>query len=895
MLNMLYLIIISPLVQVLEFSFVFFYKIFNNLTVSLFGVSLTVSLLSLPLYNIAERYQSIERNTIKALKPKIDKIKSVFSGDEQFMILSVFYKQNNYHPIKALLGSISILVQIPFFIAAYSYLSNLEILKGIDFYFIKDLGNPDSLLKIGSYSINILPIIMTFINCVSGFLYTKNLLLRDKIQVYGIAFVFLILLYKSPSCLVIYWTLNNIFSLFKNLLIKMHNPLRKFYLSGCIVIFLFIIYLLFFMPSRVFSKRILVICIVSIFYFIPFIIKLYNNIVNKYFNLALKNKNKFFLLLFSCLSMVILSGLYIPSSVISTSPGEFSFIDSFSSPFIYIIHSSLFYFGFFFLWPVCIYLLFSEKIKFFLSFSFLFIAILSIIFTLFFSGNYGIIDNIFNFETTAVLKSSAINSFLSLILIIPIIFFSLIFFKYNKISALSSFFMIIIISFIIISFVNILKIDKSFKQLRIQHNQNEEISSLKPIFSLSKNNNNIIVIMADASISGFVPYIFNDHQCLYEQFSGFTLFPNTASFSNHTLLAVPPLWGGYEYSPMEMNKKSSIPLVDKHNEALLVLPLLLSNTGFKVTVTDPSWANYSWIPDNSIYDKYDDITAFNTMKRYTDIWYNLNEKENSLVNSSRIKRNIIWFSFLKINNPLLRSIIYDSGWYWSTENMGTSLINFINSYAVLDFLPFLTEFDSKYPSALLITNETTHDAAYFNESPFKVSSTPVKMGISKFSDDINYHTNTALYIKLGSWFDLLKENGVYDNTRILIVADHGKGILGVVSEKPIANTKEIAESYNPVLLFKDFYQNEPLKINNDFMTNADVPSVILKELIENPKNPFTGNPINTDVKNDGIYISTNHIPMADAHGKYTFNIKNNQWLFIKDSIFEPSNWRVVDK
>lgn len=65
------------------------------------------------------------------------------------MILSVFYKQNHYHQIMVLRSSFGLLIQVPFFIAAYAYLSHLEVLRGTSFLFIRDLGAPDALLKLG--------------------------------------------------------------------------------------------------------------------------------------------------------------------------------------------------------------------------------------------------------------------------------------------------------------------------------------------------------------------------------------------------------------------------------------------------------------------------------------------------------------------------------------------------------------------------------------------------------------------------------------------------------------------------------------------------------------------------------------------------------------------------
>ena len=132
------------------------------------------------------------------------------------MILSAYYRQNNYHPLYALRSLFALFIQIPFFIAAYQLLSELPALKETSFLFLKDLGSPDKLVTIGSISLNILPVIMTVINIAASAVYTKGLELKEKLTLYLTAFLFLILLYNSPSGLVLYWTLNNIFSLFKN-------------------------------------------------------------------------------------------------------------------------------------------------------------------------------------------------------------------------------------------------------------------------------------------------------------------------------------------------------------------------------------------------------------------------------------------------------------------------------------------------------------------------------------------------------------------------------------------------------------------------------------------------------------------------------------------------------
>ena len=236
MLDFLYTIFIYPVYMFVEFILF----IANNITqdhigLSIIILSLGINLITLPIYNVAEKWQEMERIIQKRMKPKVKDIKAVFKGDEQYMILSAYYRQNNYHPLYALRSLFALFIQIPFFIAAYQLLSELPALKETSFLFLKDLSYPDKLVTIGSISLNLLPVIMTVINIAASAVYTKGLELKDKLTLYLTAFLFLILLYNSPSGLVLYWTLNNIFSLFKNIFYKIKLSKKTWFIIAIIV------------------------------------------------------------------------------------------------------------------------------------------------------------------------------------------------------------------------------------------------------------------------------------------------------------------------------------------------------------------------------------------------------------------------------------------------------------------------------------------------------------------------------------------------------------------------------------------------------------------------------------------------------------------------------------
>ena len=116
--------------------------------------------------------------------------------------------------------------------------------------------------------------------------------------------------------------------------------------------------------------------------------------------------------------------------------------------------------------------------------------------------------------------------------------------------------------------------------------------------------------MVDKMNGSYIPYLFNERPDVASKFDGFTYYPNTVSHGEYTNFASPSLFGGYDYTPAQINSRSDVLLVEKQNEALLTMPIIFSNNGWNVSVVDPPYANYKWIPDLSIYDKYENIHAY---------------------------------------------------------------------------------------------------------------------------------------------------------------------------------------------------------------------------------------------------------------------------------------------
>jgi len=170
----------------------------------------------LPLFWIAEMILNKERARKAKMQPALDEIKNIKNKQEKHYYTREIYRKNKYSPLYSLTGLLGLLIQIPFFLAAYWLLLEYTPLDGVSFGPIKDLFQPDGLISLDDFSINILPFLMTIVNLYAGYLYAKNMNKSERVQLILIAFVFLILLYNLSAALVLYWTMNNVFAIGKN-------------------------------------------------------------------------------------------------------------------------------------------------------------------------------------------------------------------------------------------------------------------------------------------------------------------------------------------------------------------------------------------------------------------------------------------------------------------------------------------------------------------------------------------------------------------------------------------------------------------------------------------------------------------------------------------------------
>ena len=287
-------------------------------------------------------------------------------------------------------------------------------------------------------------------------------------------------------------------------------------------------------------------------------------------------------------------------------------------------------------------------------------------------------------------------------------------------------------------------------------------------------------------------------------------------------------------------------------------------------------------------------------------------------NGSRQKlweRNFFCYAIMKTAPLVIQETLYDGGMYNTsstasvvtqhmfspTKSSGYSL-SFLESYVVLKNLPNITVInDDSENNFLMMANNTAHSQCLLQEPDYvpalSVDNTAydvdmearytvngITMPLENEKQVSHYHCNMAAYLMLGEWFDYLREMGVYDNTRIIIVADHGRGLhqFGIT-----CNGYDV-QDYMPVLLVKDF-NSTGFNVSEEFMTNGDTPTLAMQDLIEDPVNPFTGNPINSDPKNGPQHVLYSEDWSTSENNGNKF-LPGSWFCFEGDDIYDADNW-----
>jgi|GEM_PF-730619 len=209
-------ILLWPFTTLITKVFEFSFFLTGNYGISLILVSFFITLITAPLYILADKWKAEELTLKNKMAHSLQSINTHYTGSKKFYLTKTLQKIWGYTGLHSFKTSFGLILQIPFFFGAYEALTHYTGYQGVGFLFLQDLSKADSLF----FGFSLMPFIMTLVNILSAAYYSRSFSWHKNKSLYIMAAVFLVLLYKSPSALLVYWTMNNVFSILKTFVLK---------------------------------------------------------------------------------------------------------------------------------------------------------------------------------------------------------------------------------------------------------------------------------------------------------------------------------------------------------------------------------------------------------------------------------------------------------------------------------------------------------------------------------------------------------------------------------------------------------------------------------------------------------------------------------------------------
>ena len=895
----LYNIFIIPLIYILEILIHILNPLLSlNPILAIFIISFTVNFLSYPVFAQIEKMIKKDNEDYQKLLPKVNSIKRNFSGYEQRMLLATYFRQNNYHPLLAhFKQSLTIFLQVPIFIASYvvvcdSFLFQAPLLDQIN-----------NSINLFGLPIKILPIFMTIINMLSVRVYMKDKSFSNKLYANSLSILFLVLLYFSPASIVLYWIFNNSFAFLRNIYFYNKNKM----LPTLLVYIISVIVLAFFVTPQLSTLYAIIILILisafckfikyvlrDTFYTTNFILFLviyvvmdalnylpaFGNIINYIsavllftisilcYKSFLKNNcetiaTRDFILL--QLPIVLIFGFYIPLKLINSSILEYYQLIDVKELVSHVFEVCI---GLFLIYPTIIF--YVQK-RYRLVICYISMLVLSIVLKTLYTESLPS-DTINVYAQFSLIGNIKLSSpmILSISYIIATIVLVALIFKFK----LMKYVKILVISLICVYIYNI---SKEVIILKNNVSDLQKRDSIKHRLSLSSKGKNVLVILLDRAISGFLPQIMAEKPEFKQTFTGFTYYPYTVSFAVQTLYSTPSLFGGYEYTPLKIQQDTTRSIVDKHNEAISVIPEILRNNGYNVTLYDMPYINYDNKKAKRFY--HEDINIINRE--------HLIDRRDNVV--KLIKKNTFYFILFRMTPNIYKNKVYNQGMYFEKIKKD-DIRNFKikSEYKHFEtFIDSLTINDKDNNYYIFFNSLITHSPAHltkdygFNTKEETEVKEQTEVKDSKTINHVlHYNVNMLAYMEVEKLLKKLKDSNAYDNTRIIIMSDHGWPI------EDVDNVNKEITPNNSLLFVKDFNATGEYTTNYEFMTTADIPYLTVKDIDSNLINPMTNKKL-LPQKDKGVDVITNHlIKWAPAH----FEEKERTYLYD-----EEANYMHVDE
>jgi YidC/Oxa1 family membrane protein insertase len=199
-----------PIGQLISWLLSKMYAIIPNYGIVVIVFAFLIKLLLNPL--TVKTFESTRK--MQALAPEINKIKERYKNDPQKMSRAQMelYKSSGANPMG---GCLPMLIQMPILVSVFSIFRSKIEFRGAPFFgWISDLSVPDTLIELGGFPINILPVLMGSTMFIQQkMMAAPNADANQKTMMYFMNVFFLFLFYSFPSGLNLYYFVFNLLSI----------------------------------------------------------------------------------------------------------------------------------------------------------------------------------------------------------------------------------------------------------------------------------------------------------------------------------------------------------------------------------------------------------------------------------------------------------------------------------------------------------------------------------------------------------------------------------------------------------------------------------------------------------------------------------------------------------
>lgn len=378
---------------------------------------------------------------------------------------------------------------------------------------------------------------------------------------------------------------------------------------------------------------------------------------------------------------------------------------------------------------------------------------------------------------------------------------------------------------------------------------------------LSRSGPNVLIVFLDRFMGGYLESFLERDTTLRTRLSGFTWYPRTVAAGENSIAGVHPIFGGYDYVPRAMNARGK-PLRDVSAEAYNILPRNFSQAGYDVHFVNPRGLGFTMEGDCSYLEgpniQCTHVPVSIARDRAAELGVPL-----SVLSKSNYGDLLVLLGAMRASPYSLKAVLNQRGpWQpFMDHSAGTTF----RQWAELEALSRLTKVTDSGKHFNVYWNILPHEP-YFMGEDCRPRSTPLALTdeevarrghVSLFALQHAIAARCSLQL-VATYFDWMKQVGVYDQTRIIVVSDHG--IVGPVedsSSRAVAGgtTENLFVRTRSLLLVKPRGSSAPLQISEEFLPNAEVPRIACEE-IGGCTNPYLNDrPIRSEAHDKPFVVS----------------------------------------